>query len=468
MKLISCGLYNRYYKYILLSTFFKILNDSLYGFNYSNAFKEVKIFGGKKQKRFSKHYLVHQIFNYIGTALMSFLFEKYQKKTENKNNKKYILKNQTQDDNQSDLNSSRTFTHIILIHNKAQEENEINNYKEMYKPSLIIIFAWISEEILLTIYGKALKDLDFWMFELLIITYLSAHIFKIKIYKHQKFAILFNLFPCILKIITIVLSFKEDKEVDLEPDDIIVYKNSGWWIPLGIIIYVILITLRAYVNTITKWFMDLKYISQSKLLIMYGIIGSIISLFISIITTFIKCNDEKKFFRHICRVEEEDSNPKIYFDNFKLYFENFDSNAKEIFIELAIIIFGFITFFLSVYFSILVIKYLTPVHLIFSSPIYYIIQKVILVINNLIRENTFFKDTEPYKFVEEKFSLDISGDIISLIGFLIYLEIIELNFNEYNYNLRKNIIQRGLVDSEGLENLDMEAVNDIEIEEEIN
>jgi hypothetical protein len=306
------------------------------------------------------------------------------------------------------------------------------------------------------------------MFELLIITYLSAHIFKIKIYKHQKFAILFNLFPCILKIITIVLSFKEDKEVDLEPDDIIVYKNSGWWIPLGIIIYVILITLRAYVNTITKWFMDLKYISQSKLLIMYGIIGSIISLFICIITTFIKCNDEKKFFRHICRVEEEDSNPKIYFDNFKLYFENFDSNAKEIFIELAIIIFGFITFFLSVYFSILVIKYLTPVHLIFSSPIYYIIQKVILVINNLIRENTFFKDTEPYKFVEEKFSLDISGDIISLIGFLIYLEIIELNFNEYNYNLRKNIIQRGLVDSEGLENLDMEAVNDIEIEEEIN
>ena len=465
MKLISCGLYNRYYKYILLSTFFRILNDSLYGFNYYNAFKEVKIFGGDKQKRFSRHYLVHQIFNYIGTALMSFLFEKYQEKTENNNNKKILLKNKTQEDTQKDLDSSRTYTHIILIHNKDQEENEINNYKEMYKPSLIIIFTWISEEILLTIYGKALKDLDFWMFELLIITYLSSHIFKIKIYKHQKLAILFNLFPCILKIITIVLSFKESKEVDLKPDYIIVYKNSGWWIPLGIIIYLILITLRSYVNTITKWFMDLKYISQSKLLIMYGIIGSIISLFICTITTFIKCNDEKDIFRRICRVEEEDSNPNIYLDNFKLYFEKFDSNAKDIFIELAIFFLGFITFFLYVYFSILVIKYLTPVHLIFSSPIYYFIQKIILVINNLIRENKFFGDTKPYKYVEEKFYLDISGDIISLMGFLIYLEIIELNFKEYNYNLRKNIIERGLVDSEGLENIDMDAINDLEIEE---
>ena len=42
-----------------------------------------------------------------------------------------------------------------------------------------------------------------------------------------------------------------------------------------------------------------------------------------------------------------------------------------------------------------------------------------------------------------KFLLDISGDIASIIGFLIYLEIIELNFCKLNYNLKKNIISRG-------------------------
>ena len=39
--------------------------------------------------------------------------------------------------------------------------------------------------------------------------------------------------------------------------------------------------------------------------------------------------------------------------------------------------------------------------------------------------------------------MDISGDIASIIGFLIYLEIIELNFCKLNYNLKKNIISRG-------------------------
>ena len=44
----------------------------------------------------------------------------------------------------------------------------------------------------------------------------------------------------------------------------------------------------------------------------------------------------------------------------------------------------------------------------------------------------------------EKFLLDISGDIASIIGFLIYLEIIELNFCNLNYDLKENIIKRSI------------------------
>ena len=39
--------------------------------------------------------------------------------------------------------------------------------------------------------------------------------------------------------------------------------------------------------------------------------------------------------------------------------------------------------------------------------------------------------------------MDISGDITSIIGFLIYLEIIELNFCGLSFNLKKYIILRG-------------------------
>ena len=37
-------------------------------------------------------------------------------------------------------------------------------------------------------------------------------------------------------------------------------------------------------------------------------------------------------------------------------------------------------------------------------------------------------------------------DFVCLIGFFIYLEIIELNICKLNYNLRKNIIHRGILD----------------------
>ena len=46
--------------------------------------------------------------------------------------------------------------------------------------------------------------------------------------------------------------------------------------------------------------------------------------------------------------------------------------------------------------------------------------------------------------------MDISGTIVSLFGFVVYLEYIELNFWGLNYNLRKNIKKRGEDDKEGI------------------
>ena len=46
--------------------------------------------------------------------------------------------------------------------------------------------------------------------------------------------------------------------------------------------------------------------------------------------------------------------------------------------------------------------------------------------------------------------LDIIGDIFSLLGFLIYLEIIVLNFCKIDYNIKENIAKRSFMESYGI------------------
>ena len=112
------------------------------------------------------------------------------------------------------------------------------------------------------------------MFELLFVTFFSIKIFKIEIFSHQICGMWFSLVPCLFKITNILLSCIEDKDI-IDKNLPILYVIKKLYIPIGIVIviYIILIIGRAYVSTKIKWFMDLKYISPSKLLIYYGIMG---------------------------------------------------------------------------------------------------------------------------------------------------------------------------------------------------
>ena len=188
--------------------------------------------------------------------------------------------------------------------------------------------------------------------------------------------------------------------------------------------------------------MDLKYISENLLFIIYGFIGTIICSIICIITSLNKCknlNSQNKadFFDYICKVEYEN---KTYIDNFQIFY-NTISKKKSTFIEILKTCIGIIFFFFNKYYSMLIIKNFTPVHLIFSFPVYYATQKIVLIINTLIREKKFFS-VNRINYIESKFSLDFTGDILSSIGFLVYLEIIELNFCGLNYNLKRKISER--------------------------
>ena len=77
------------------------------------------------------------------------------------------------------------------------------------------------------------------MLELLIIAYLNSKILHTEIYKHQKFVLFFCLIPILFKIITIILELTDGKQQ-------YVYEFNLYLIPLGLLIYFPLITIKAY------------------------------------------------------------------------------------------------------------------------------------------------------------------------------------------------------------------------------
>jgi hypothetical protein len=282
------------------------------------------------------------------------------------------------------------------------------------------------------------------MFELLVISYINAKMFKLKIYNHQILAIIFNSFICLLfKLSCFILSFSLKEEKD-EKDGKSLFEISGWYIVLSLFIYIIIITIRSYSYTKIKWFMDLKYISSTKLLIYIGFIGILISSNLCAIETNIKCSPKINF----CEVSYHNSSSK-YLDNFGVYYENISNleNNNEIIYEICVILFGMICKFFASYYDILIIQYLTPIHIIFYSSIYYFIIKIIAIFYNKIKTTHFFfamKKNDKKRFY--LFLLDLSGNIFSTFGFFIYLEIIELGFCKLNYNLRKCIVKRSVDD----------------------
>jgi hypothetical protein len=279
--------------------------------------------------------------------------------------------------------------------------------------------------------------------------------FKIEIYRHQILAILINIIPCFLKIFAIILAFHNDFHKNET-----FYVKTPLFIPIGIILFWILITLRSYINSKIKWYMDLKYISENKLLMYYGVIGALICLIICLIATVNECRiSHWSFYSSICKVTLDEK--EYYIENFSIYFSKF--KGIEILAELANILLGITAFFFNKYFYILIIKCLTPVYVVFSIPIFYFFQKSILLINTLFWEHKCFEKENNIIYI--KFILDISGDFVSLIGFLIYLEIIIFNCCGLNFNINDEISKRSYDESYGIEqrSLSLVSENDSEI-----
>ena len=431
------------YFYIFVKCMAHLCICVLYGLNHNESFVTARI----AKKNFAKHYPIHRIFNSIGVFIISFFLYKYE-----------LLSSRSEiiDENNGKAKSSNK---NILIFNDKEIENGILSIKSSLF-YLFIIFCWAVVDDVIENYEVIFQDLDFWMFELIILWFLSIKMFKYEIYKHQILGISFYLFSGLLKIGCIIVTFitvpgfKNNDDAQYNGGLPIFYqKDKEIRIPIGIALYILLITLRSYISLKLKWYMDKKYISHNKILMVYGFFGTIVYTIISIVGTSFKCpsiKDDSNMFKYLCKVNNTD-NTSIHLEHIGRYVSDYNSDISIILFEIFVIFLGIISFFSKNYFSILIIKYLTPVHLIISIPIIFFGQKVIMITYSLIYKEV--ENDEKFEFFHGnikkliKFILDSCGDCLCILGFLIYLEICVIKCCKCDDNTKKNIMKRSFVET---------------------
>jgi len=187
--------------------------------------------------------------------------------------------------------------------------------------------------------------------------------------------------------------------------------------------YLIIITSRAFALSEIKILMQYKYLSPIKLLIIYGIIGVIITIITGAISSLVECSISSEL--EICKIKDIKTG-KIYLENFRIWIDYTKINFGKI----CLFLIGLTTYFLNRLFYFFIIRNLTIMHIIFSNIIYsyflLLIGFIIIKINKKDINNNYLG-----------IFIDIIIQIVVIFGFLIYLEIIELDFCNLNYNLKK-------------------------------
>ena len=407
----------------------------LFGYGYcneSNSLKITQLYSGETKKiqdSLSTHIIIHNIYRNLMILIISIVLYKYEKNS---------IKSQKDD-------SNNEIKKIIAKYKKENVEENLDKKSIIY--TLVIISLFIIQEILTILYFIFdLSYLDLFILELPLFSYFNYKILNVKIYKHHKFALGLSIIVCLTtKIMSLfAYAFSEDYK------DLIFNKHRFLYF-IGIFSYIIIITLRAYSVTGIKLFIDIKYISQNKILIVKGALGIVINIIIMIISSFSKCGTVDNIDIHLCNVLEDNSNNRdvTYLENILIYFETLIYSIDigryyEVIIEVFISLIDSVSHYCYIYFYFLVIKHLSSSHTIFQSFAYSFAVRFLTIIISFISKTNFSKmELNTFTFIIATIS-----DVCAAIAIFVYLELIELNFCDFNLNLRWKIIERSEEDTD--------------------
>ena len=307
VKFISIGEYTHNYKYMIFYIISKMINVGLVSIENQDLYKPIK--DEKRYKFINNHPFINDILCYLLIFLLSFSIIKYENfnKTENKSNDNYYIK---------------------LIH-----KGSIFNEKKLSIFVVLVSVLWNIQDLLTQILAK-IDSLDIWTLEIIISYFIGLYFYKIQVYSHQKLSIyIISIFCTSLLLVSFILTYiYKDNNI---------YKKNYLYIPLGLLVFIVSLIFRIYSTWKAKELMDLKFISIGKLLKNYGLFGTLISAFVSIITTFVKCPNSD-----FCE-NEKDSH--LYFESFMTYFKDFYNlcySWQSSIINILIILLYIFTYFL--------------------------------------------------------------------------------------------------------------------------
>ena len=354
------------------------------------------------------HYLIHSIYTYFGFVVFGRLFN-------------FILNRSLGEKDKNKINDIN-----------SQTLSSESSYKNIKKLSKLDIFVFITICIIFIIYFESIKIIEFfkldslriWTIKVAFVLIFMHNYFPQHLYKHQILSMILIFSMCaFLKIFLTLIDYKQQNNN--------IYKENGILVCIDIIaIYNFLTFIISFAEVKIKDFIDRKYISLYLIVMLIGILGLIITsvsaLFFYLFGQY--CNNNLK--DHLYCYGDSLS----YFDEFK---DNLAKKYSYLKIFLITPVYLFIEFF-SFTFSILIIKDLNPIYLLLTDNTYDLIYDLV----------DYFKNDKKNNYFLTKFVVSEIDEIFQIIGFLIYLEIIELRFFGLNENIRKNIIKRGEYDFE--------------------
>ena len=378
-----------------------------------------------------------------------------------------------------------------LIHNDLSSEVDYVSKSSFIFIILSSCLITIKEFISKVLYSS--NDIfDYYFLNLIIIAIILRYFYKRKIYKHHKLAIILVSVisgSCLIACILVSLSYNFEGET---MSFSINYSERYHIIFIFIFIYIIISIFFCTGIIFQKNLMQKKFISSYKFLFYKGICGILICIIALICTTNIPCGNsgpslpipedrpsddppsdepfgsgpdfenktEQDLQLFMCRDHYYNVS---YFDNFFSYFNNTDPSLPDNTTAEIFILIGYFTLnFISDLSIILVNKFLSPYYYLITESFYSLmhipyqyftrisIEDLKDIIEKSKTENSEYDFDKLYQSIFQKdgpMLLKFTAAFFEFLGYMIYMEIIQLNFCGLNRDLSKNIKKRAKLDA---------------------
>ena len=267
--------------------------------------------------------------------------------------------------------------------------------------------------------------------------------FIIDFYKHQKVSIIFIVSTCSILLLTasfLPTSLLSDKNEGNAYKNINYKLGSYFYCILFFILFVGLSFIYSYSRAYSKVLMQIKFVSPFKIIFIIGIVGLPISIIVSIVSYYLgyKKDNLFEYFETMGKNKTDKETYKFWVEIFCVY-----------------LLFTFASF-MELTCEILTIYYLNPFFVLMTNNLYYILTELNSFLLNLPND-----ELKIAHFLIAEFS-----EIFAFLGYIVYLEIIELNFCGLNDKTMSNLEKKGDKEFKRLTNINLSELSFVEDDDE--